>query len=129
MPIQILGEMTSIGTLFAFMIVCSAVMVLRVKRPDAHRPFKVAGGPVIPILGIVSCLYLMLSLPVATWVRFLGWLNVGMLIYWFYGRVHSPLADAREAAASTGLENLGNFVTVIGALLSSTASSWRFSAL
>ena len=116
-PIQILGEMTSIGTLFAFMIVCSAVMVLRMKRPDAHRPFKVAGGPVIPILGIVSCLYLMLSLPVATWVRFLGWLNVGMLIYWFYGRVHSPLADAREAAARTGQENLGNFVTVIGALL------------
>jgi APA family basic amino acid/polyamine antiporter len=50
-PIQILGEMTSIGTLFAFMIVCSAVMVLRLKRPDAHRPFKVAGGPVIPISG------------------------------------------------------------------------------
>ena len=116
-PIQILGEMTSIGTLFAFMIVCSAVMVLRMKRPDAHRPFKVAGGPVIPVLGIVSCLYLMLSLPVATWVRFLGWLNIGMLIYWFYGRVHSPLADAREAAARTGQENLGNFVTVIGALL------------
>jgi C-terminus of AA_permease len=59
----------------------------------------------------------MLSLPVATWVRFLGWLNVGMLIYWFYGRVHSPLADAREAAARTGLESLGNFVTVVGALL------------
>ena len=116
-PIQILGEMTSIGTLFAFMIVCSAVMVLRMKRPDAHRPFKVAGGPVIPVLGIVSCLYLMLSLPVATWVRFLGWLNIGKLIYWFYGRVHSPLADAREAAARTGQENLGNFVTVIGALL------------
>ena len=116
-PIQILGEMTSIGTLFAFMIVCSAVMVLRMKRPDAHRPFKVAGGPVIPVLGIVSCLYLMLNLPVATWVRFLGWLNIGMLIYWFYGRVHSPLADAREAAARTGQENLGNFVTVIGALL------------
>jgi APA family basic amino acid/polyamine antiporter len=116
-PIQILGEMTSIGTLFAFMIVCSAVMVLRLKRPDAHRPFKVAGGPVIPILGIVSCLYLMLSLPVATWVRFLGWLNIGMLIYWFYGRVHSPLADPREAAARTAQENLGNFVTLIGALL------------
>jgi basic amino acid/polyamine antiporter, APA family len=116
-PIQILGEMTSIGTLFAFMIVCSAVMVLRVKRPEAHRPFKVAGGPIIPVLGIVSCLYLMLSLPVATWVRFLGWLNIGMLIYWFYGRVHSPLVDAREASARTGLESLGNFVTLIGALL------------
>ena len=92
MPIQIVGEMTSIGTLFAFVVVCAAVLVLRVKRPDAQRPFRVPVGPVFPILGIVSCLYLMLSLPVATWVRFLGWLNVGMLIYWFYGRVHSPLA-------------------------------------
>jgi UPF0716 family protein affecting phage T7 exclusion len=116
-PIQILGEMTSIGTLFAFMIVCAAVMMLRVKRPEAERPFKVPGGFVFPVLGIVSCLYLMLSLPVATWVRFLGWLNVGMLIYWFYGRVHSPLRDAAEAAARTSLENVGNFVTVAGALL------------
>jgi len=116
-PIQILGEMTSIGTLFAFMVVCAAVMMLRVKRPEARRPFKVPGGFVFPVLGIVSCLYLMLSLPVATWVRFLGWLNVGMLIYWFYGRVHSPLRDATEAAARTPLENFGNFVTVAGALL------------
>ena len=116
-PIQILGEMTSIGTLFAFMVVCAAVMMLRVQRPEAKRPFKVPGGVVIPVLGIVSCLYLMLSLPVATWVRFLGWLNIGMLIYWFYGRVHSPLRDAAEAAARTPLENIGNFVTVAGALL------------
>jgi basic amino acid/polyamine antiporter, APA family len=116
-PIQILGEMTSIGTLFAFMIVCAAVMMLRVQRPEAKRPFKVPGGYVIPVLGIVSCLYLMLSLPVATWIRFLGWLNVGMLVYWVYGRVHSPLRDAAEAAARTALENVGNFVTVAGALL------------
>ena len=116
-PIQILGEMTSIGTLFAFMVVCAAVMMLRLKRPEAKRPFKVPGGFVIPVLGIVSCLYLMLSLPVATWVRFLGWLNIGMLIYWFYGRVKSPLRDAAEAAARTPLENIGNFVTVAGALL------------
>jgi basic amino acid/polyamine antiporter, APA family len=116
-PIQILGEMTSIGTLFAFMIVCAAVMMLRVKRPEAKRPFRVPGGFVIPVLGIVSCLYLMLSLPVATWIRFLGWLNVGMLIYWVYGRVHSPLRDEAEAARRTSLENTGNFVTVGGALL------------
>ena len=116
-PIQILGEMTSIGTLFAFMIVCAAVMMLRVKRPEARRPFKVPGGFVIPVLGIVSCLYLMLSLPVATWIRFLGWLNIGMLIYWVYGRVHSPLRDEAEAARRTALENIGNFVTVAGALL------------
>ena len=116
-PIQVLGEMTSIGTLFAFMVVCAAVMMLRLKRPEARRPFRVPGGFTIPVLGIVSCLYLMLSLPIATWVRFLGWLNLGMLIYWFYGRVHSPLVDAREAAARSPLEGFGNFVTVAGALL------------
>ena len=60
--IQVVGEMTSIGTLFAFVVVCAAVLILRRKRPDAERPFRVAGGPIIPVLGIVSCLWLMLCL-------------------------------------------------------------------
>ncbi len=108
--------MTSIGTLFAFVVVCAAVLVLRVKRPDAVRPFRVPFGPVFPVLGILSCFYLMLSLPVLTWVRFLVWLNIGMVIYWFYGRHHSPLRDAAEFARRSTLEGLGNFVTVAGAL-------------
>ena len=116
-PIQLLGEMTSIGTLFAFVVVSAAVIVLRIRRPDAPRAFKVPGGLTIPVLGIASCLYLMLSLPVATWIRFLGWLDIGMLIYWFYGRRHSPLADPAEAARRSGLESFGNFVTMAGALL------------
>jgi APA family basic amino acid/polyamine antiporter len=115
--IQVVGEMTSIGTLFAFVVVCAAVLVLRVKRPEARRPFKVPFGPVFPVLGILSCLYLMLSLPVITWIRFLGWLNIGMVIYWFYGRTHSPLADKAEAARRTRLESIGNFVIVAGGLL------------
>ena len=77
--IQVVGEMTSIGTLFAFVVVCAAVLVLRTKRPDAVRPFRVPFGPVFPILGILSCSYLMLSLPVLTWVRFLVWLDIGMI--------------------------------------------------
>lgn len=116
-PIQLLGEMTSIGTLFAFVIVCAAVMVLRVKRPDAHRPFKVWGGPLFPILGTVSCFYLMLSLSVMTWVRFLGWLDIGMLIYWFYGRTHSTLVDKAETAARTAAESVANFLSIAGYLL------------
>ena len=96
-PIQILGEMTSIGTLFAFVVVSLAVIILRVKRPDAHRPFKVPGGYVIPVLGVLSCVYLMVSLSVMTWVRFLVWLDFGMVIYWFYGRTHSPLVNRAEA--------------------------------
>ena len=115
-PINVVGEMTSIGTLFAFVVVCSAVMTLRVKRPDAHRPFRVPFGFLFPTLGVVSCLYLMLSLSAATWVRFLVWLDVGMMIYWFYGRTHSPLADRAEQAAQGGLERAGNFVTLLGAL-------------
>ncbi|MCA1649485.1 MAG: amino acid permease, partial [Acidobacteria bacterium] len=116
-PIQVVGEMTSIGTLFAFVVVCVAVLVLRSKRPDAHRPFKVAGGPIIPILGTLSCLYLMVSLSVMTWVRFLVWLDLGMIIYWFYGRTHSPLVNRAEATARTGLEETTNFLTVLGYML------------
>jgi basic amino acid/polyamine antiporter, APA family len=114
--IQVVGEMTSIGTLFAFVVVCAAVLMLRVKRPDAPRPFRVPGGPVFPVLGILSCAYLMLSLPVLTWVRFLVWLDIGLMIYWFYGRSHSPLADAEEARRRTPMQSLANFVLVFGAL-------------
>jgi len=116
-PIQVVGEMTSIGTLFAFVVVCLAVMVLRVTRPDTHRPFRVPGGHVIPTLGVLSCLYLMVSLSVMTWVRLLVWLDIGMLIYWFYGRTHSPLADPREAAARSHGEGFSNTLKVAGYLL------------
>jgi amino acid transporter len=116
-PIQVVGEMTSIGTLFAFVVVCAAVIMLRIKRPDAARPFKVPFGFVLPVMGVVSCLYLMLSLSVVTWVRFLVWLDIGMLIYWFYGRTHSPLRDPAEQAAQSGTLKLGNLVTMSGALV------------
>ena len=114
--IQTVGEMTSIGTLFAFAIVCGAVLVLRRTRPEVHRPFRVPFGPVFPVMGIVSCAYLMLNLPILTWVRFLVWLDLGMLIYWFYGRTHSPLVDQREAASRTAFESFSNFVFVMGSL-------------
>ena len=108
--------MTRIGTLFAFVVVCAAVIMLRIKRPEAHRPFRVPFGYLFPVLGILSCLYLMLSLPAVTWVRFLVWLDLGMMIYWFYGRTHSPLADRAEQAAQARPRAAGNFVTILGAL-------------
>ncbi len=114
--IQVVGEMTSIGTLFAFLVVCAAVVVLRVQRPDAHRPFRVPGGFVLPVLGILSSLGLMLFLPVLTWVRFLVWLDIGIFIYWFYGRVHSPLADEVERRSRPVAESVGNLITMLGAL-------------
>ncbi len=116
-PITVLGEMTSIGTLFAFVVVSVAVMVLRVRRPEARRPFRVPGGHIIPILGVLACIYLMVSLSVMTWVRFLGWLDIGMIIYWFYGRTHSPLVNKAEAAARSAVENLANFLKMLGYML------------
>ena len=116
-PIQILGEMTSIGTLFAFVVVSMAVIILRIKRPDARRPFRVPGGHIIPVLGVLSCTYLMIALTVMTWVRFLVWLDLGMIIYWFYGRTHSQLANSAEAAARSGLESASNFLKMAGYML------------
>jgi APA family basic amino acid/polyamine antiporter len=116
-PINVLGEMTSIGTLFAFVIVCAAVLILRSRRPDARRPFRVPFGPVFPVLGVLSCLYLMVNLTVMTWVRFLVWLDLGMIIYWFYGRTHSPLVDAAESRARSGTESLANFLKIAGYML------------
>jgi amino acid transporter len=116
-PINVLGEMTSIGTLFAFVIVCAAVLILRAKRPEARRPFRVPFGPVFPILGVLSCVYLMLNLTIMTWVRFLVWLDLGMLIYWFYGRTHSPLVDRAELAARSGVESLANLLKIAGYML------------
>lgn len=115
--IQTVGEMTSIGTLFAFVVVCAAVLRLRITRPDAVRPFKVPFGALFPVLGIVSCLYLMLSLPVLTWIRFLVWLDIGLIIYWFYGRTHSPLSNEAERQQRTPLQKLANFITILGLLL------------
>ncbi len=114
--IQVVGEMTSIGTLFAFVVVCAAVLVLRIQRPEAHRPFRVPGGFLFPILGILSCMWLMLSLPVVTWIRFLVWLDIGILIYWFYGRTHSPLANPAERAARSTAAGVANFLTMAGLL-------------
>jgi APA family basic amino acid/polyamine antiporter len=116
-PIDILGEMTSIGTLFAFVVVCIAVIILRRRRPDARRPFKVPGGYVIPVLGVVFSAYLMVNLTVMTWVRFLVWLDVGMILYWFYGRTHSQLVDRAELASRSAAESLGNFLKMSGYML------------
>jgi len=116
-PINILGEMTSIGTLFAFVVVSIAVIILRVKRPEARRPFRVPLGYTIPVAGVLFCVYLMVSLSVMTWVRFLVWLDLGMIIYWFYGRTHSPLADRAEQDARPASVGLGNFLKMLGYML------------
>ncbi len=90
-PMALLGELVSIGTLFAFVIVCAGVIVLRRARPELPRPFRVPFSPVVPALGILSCAYLMYGLPFDTWLRLIVWLAIGVVIYAIYGRSHSKL--------------------------------------
>jgi len=90
-PIGSLGQMVSIGTLLAFVIVCAAVMILRARRPDLERPFKTPLVPVVPILGIIVSLALMASLNRITWVRLVVWLIIGMVIYFTYSVRHSKV--------------------------------------
>ena len=84
-------DLTNIGTLFAFILVCLGVIVLRVKDPARHRPFRVPFGLVLPVLGVAGCLFLIVYLPPTSWLRFAAWLNVGIIIYVGYGSVTSHL--------------------------------------
>lgn len=92
LPLRILAEMTNIGTLLAFVIVCTAVLIMRRLHPDAERPFRAPLYPVVPILGILTCLLLMFSLPVENWYRLIIWLLIGFVIYFGYGHKHSVMA-------------------------------------
>ncbi len=86
-----LSDLTNIGTLFAFILVCLGVIVLRKTDPGRPRPFRVPMVPLFPIIGVILCFALMLSLPIETWARFIGWLAIGLLIYFLYSVRHSRL--------------------------------------
>ena len=92
-PLGELAELVNIGTLFAFVLVCLGVIVLRYTDPDMHRPFKTAANPLFPVLGILSCSALMMFLPVMTWYRFIVWLLIGLVVYFTYSCHHSKLAS------------------------------------
>jgi APA family basic amino acid/polyamine antiporter len=97
-PVGLLGELVSIGTLLAFMIVCGGILVLRYTRPDLPRAFRTPLVPLVPLLGIISCGYLMFNLPWDTWLRLLIWMAIGLLIYFLYGRHHSKLGRESNSA-------------------------------
>ncbi|HEX9083455.1 MAG TPA: amino acid permease [Gemmatimonadaceae bacterium] len=97
-PIGLLGELVSIGTLLAFVIVCGGIIMLRYKSPNLARPFRTPLVPLVPILGILICGYMMTSLPWATWERLIVWMAIGLAIYFFYSRSHSKLARAEGSA-------------------------------
>jgi len=102
LPLRILAELVNIGTLLAFVIVCSAVLIMRRTNPEVARPFRAPFVPVVPILGVLLCLLLMFSLPAENWLRLFIWLVIGFVVYFGYGRKHSVMArerarDARES--------------------------------
>lgn len=94
LPIGTVAELVNIGTLAAFMMVCAGVIYLRYTRPELPRPFKTPWSPLIPVLGILFCGYLMFSLPWITWVRFFLWMALGLVVYFLYSRRRSVLAMA-----------------------------------
>jgi basic amino acid/polyamine antiporter, APA family len=92
-PIALLGELVSIGTLFAFAIVCGSVLVLRYKQPGIHRPFKTPLFPLVPILGVLTAFAVMLMLPRDTWIRLFLWMAIGISIYFLYSKNHSKAGN------------------------------------
>ena len=99
-PISLLGELVSIGTLFAFVIVGTGIIILRSSNPALHRPFKVPLSPFIPIATVVSAAYLMNSLPLDTWIRLIDWMAIGLVIYFAYSYTHSNLSAVPDADAN-----------------------------
>jgi APA family basic amino acid/polyamine antiporter len=95
-PIGLLGELVSIGTLLAFTIVCGGVLVLRYREPDLKRPFKTPFFPYVPILGIITSLGVMASLPRDTWLRLIGWMVIGIVIYFTYSRKRSKIRNVNS---------------------------------
>ena len=95
-PIRVVGEMTSIGTLLAFVLVCLGVLILRKTQPNAPRSFRTPFVPVVPILGIITSVVLMLALPLDTWIRLFVWLLIGLILYFTYGKKKSKLNNSDE---------------------------------
>jgi APA family basic amino acid/polyamine antiporter len=116
-PIDKLEEMVNVGTLFAFVVVAAGVIVLRRTRPDLQRGFSVPWMPVIPILAIISCVWLMLNLSALTWIRFVIWMVIGVIVYFAYSQRHSLVGkrergelsdEVGDATRAANLEKRGN---------------------
>lgn len=105
-PARVVGEMTSIGTLFAFILVCIGVLIMRNKMPDAPRAFRTPLVPFVPIAGVLVCLFMMVFLPLDTWIRLIVWMMIGFDLYLFYGMKNSVLNPEGFS--------LGNYKTVSG---------------
>ena len=110
-------ELCNIGTLFAFVLVCVGVIILRYKDPERHRPFKCPLVPLIPALGTVTCIYLMIQLPLLTWIRFVYWLLLGLLIYFIYGVRNSSLNKEKPAFGISLKANLKFLIPLVMSIM------------
>ena len=109
-PARVVGEMTSIGTLFAFILVCIGVWVMRKKMPELPRAFKTPLVPLVPILGIIVCLFMMVFLPMDTWIRLLVWMLIGMDIYLVYGAKNSHLGNGTDSRKGMKIARITSLV-------------------
>ncbi len=116
-PISLLGELVSIGTLFAFVIVGTGIIILRRSNPTMNRPFKVPLSPFIPIATVVSAAYLMNSLPLDTWIRLIDWMSIGLVIYFAYSYSHSKLGSETSAESEAYQDAAQDYAPPVAAII------------
>jgi APA family basic amino acid/polyamine antiporter len=120
-PARVVGEMTSIGTLFAFILVCIGIMVMRKKMPDAPRGFKTPMVPLVPILGIFTCFFMMAFLPLDTWIRLIVWMIIGFDVYLWYGVYNSRLSGGQTSTLTQANKVVGWTGVALSAVLAAVA--------
>lgn len=125
-PGRVVGEMTSIGTLFAFILVCIGVIILRKSNPDAPRAFKTPMVPLVPVLGVIVCFGMMAFLPFDTWIRLIVWMLVGMDVYLFFGMKNSLLNQGKTESKSYRVVSSTGIVMAI--ILAVVAFAHHYSA-
>ncbi|RWW99667.1 amino acid permease [Flavobacterium cerinum] len=116
-PARVVGEMTSIGTLFAFILVCIGVIIMRVKMPDAPRAFRTPLVPLVPILGVAVCLFMMVFLPLDTWIRLIVWMIIGFDLYLFYGMKNSFLNKGTFTGSSYKIVSISGIGMVVSLII------------
>lgn len=120
-PARVVGEMTSIGTLFAFILVCIGIIVLRKNSPEIPRAFKTPLVPLVPILGVVTCFFMMAFLPLDTWIRLIVWMIIGFDVYLWYGIKFSKLSGNQPKTLSQGNKVIGGSGLVLALVLAVVA--------
>jgi APA family basic amino acid/polyamine antiporter len=124
-PISLLGELVSIGTLFAFVIVGTGIIILRSSNPALHRPFKVPLSPFVPIGAVLSAAYLMNSLPLDTWIRLIDWMAIGLVVYFGYSYTHSRLTVEGTEADELPAGYKPPMAALVGILLVLAVTIWQ----